>query len=69
MINEDESEYDTEMSGDDEIAKPLVSKREVDDQMKSLMNDFEVTSLFVAIFANFKMPQIILNFHACTGRC
>jgi pre-rRNA-processing protein TSR4 len=41
LINEDESEYDTEMSGDDEVAKPLVSKREVDDQMKSLMNDFE----------------------------
>jgi pre-rRNA-processing protein TSR4 len=70
LINEDESEYDTEMSGDDEVAKPLVSKREVDDQMKSLMNDFEVnSSLVMAIFANFKRPQMILIFHACTGRC
>lgn len=69
MINEDESEYDTEMSGDDEVAKPLVSNRVVDDQMKSLMNDFEVKSLVVAIFANFKMPQMILNFLTFTGRC
>lgn len=50
LINEDESEYDTEMSENDEIAKPLVSKREVDDQLKSLMNDYEVKSLVAAYF-------------------
>lgn len=43
LINVDESEYDTEMSETDEVAQPLVvSKREVDDQMKSVMKDFEV---------------------------
>ncbi|WZZ84312.1 hypothetical protein YC2023_112891 [Brassica napus] len=42
LINEDESEYDTEMSETDEVAQPMVvSKREVDDQMKSMMKDFE----------------------------
>ncbi|KAH0855714.1 hypothetical protein HID58_083975 [Brassica napus] len=42
LINEDESEYDTEMSETDEVAQPMVvSKREVDDQMKSVMKDFE----------------------------
>ncbi|KAF8116537.1 hypothetical protein N665_0017s0090 [Sinapis alba] len=42
LINEDESEYDTEMSENDEVAQPMVvSKREVDDQMKSVMKDFE----------------------------
>lgn len=46
MINEDESEYDTEMSENDEAAQPMVvSKREVDDQMKSVMKDFEVKKL------------------------
>ncbi|KAF3503104.1 hypothetical protein F2Q69_00039487 [Brassica cretica] len=42
LINEDESEYDTEMSETDEVAQPMVvSKREADDQMKSVMKDFE----------------------------
>lgn len=42
LINVDESEYDTEMSEDDEFAKPLVPVREVNDDMKSLMNEYEV---------------------------
>lgn len=54
LVNVDESEYDTEMSEDDEVAKPLVSKRAIDDQMKSLMKDYEVKSLVAAIFANYK---------------
>lgn len=34
------------MSENDEVAQPMVvSKREVDDQMKSVMKDFEVTKL------------------------
>lgn len=42
----DESEYDTEMSETDEVAQPMVvSKREVDEQMKSVMKDFEVKML------------------------
>lgn len=46
LINEDESEYDTEMSETDEVAQPMVvSKREVDEQMKSVMKDFEVQKL------------------------
>lgn len=46
----DESEYDTEMSETDEVAQPLVvSKREVDDQMKSVMKDFEVESYSLAL--------------------
>ncbi|CAN8248063.1 unnamed protein product [Cochlearia groenlandica] len=41
LINVDESEYDTEMSEDDEFAKPLVPVREVSEQMKAQMKDFE----------------------------
>ncbi|EFH51187.1 predicted protein [Arabidopsis lyrata subsp. lyrata] len=71
MINEDESEYDTEMSGDDEIAKPLVSKREVDDQMKSLMNDFEGDA-DKKTWVNFqqrvaKAPEQVLRYSRSSG--
>ncbi|KAJ0265095.1 MYND-type domain-containing protein [Hirschfeldia incana] len=42
LINVDESEYDTEMSETDEVAQPMVvSKREVDDQLISVMKDYE----------------------------
>ncbi|XP_031288017.1 programmed cell death protein 2 [Pistacia vera] len=41
IVNEDESEYDMEMSEDDGHAGSLISKAGMDDTMKSLMNDFE----------------------------
>lgn len=42
MINEDESEYDTQMSEDDQHTNTLISKPGKDDTVKSLMRDFEV---------------------------
>lgn len=41
MINEDESEYDTEMSEVNGQTNALVSKTGVDDTMKSLLDSFE----------------------------
>lgn len=41
MINEDESEYDTEMSEVNGQTNALVSKTGVDDKMKSLLDSFE----------------------------
>ncbi|KAJ0054148.1 hypothetical protein Pint_00924 [Pistacia integerrima] len=41
IVNEDESEYDMEISEDDGHAGSLISKAGMDDTMKSLMNDFE----------------------------
>ncbi|KAJ4727740.1 programmed cell death protein 2 [Melia azedarach] len=41
MINEDESEYDTEMSEYNGQTNALVSKTRVDDTMKSLLSTFE----------------------------
>lgn len=43
MKNEHESEYDTEMSGDEgHTDNSLTSRNKVDDTMKSLMDTFEV---------------------------
>ncbi|XP_044491756.1 programmed cell death protein 2-like [Mangifera indica] len=41
IVNEDESEYDMEMSEDNGHAGSLISKTAMDDTMKSLMNGFE----------------------------
>ncbi|KAL5791880.1 hypothetical protein ACOSP7_000474 [Xanthoceras sorbifolium] len=41
MINEDESEYDTEMSEDNGDTNTLISKTGTDDTMKSLLSNFE----------------------------
>lgn len=47
-MNEDESEYDMEMSEDSGHAGSLISKAGMDDTMKSLMNDFEVLTAFIS---------------------
>ncbi|TXG63357.1 hypothetical protein EZV62_010351 [Acer yangbiense] len=41
MINEDESEYDTEMSEDNGHANALISKPKKDDEMNSMFSNFE----------------------------
>uniref|UniRef100_A0A5B6ZFT3 Putative programmed cell death protein 2 isoform X3 n=1 Tax=Davidia involucrata TaxID=16924 RepID=A0A5B6ZFT3_DAVIN len=41
IINEDESEFDTGMSEDNEYAKALVSGSRMDDTVKSLLDNFE----------------------------
>uniref|UniRef100_A0A5B6ZF20 MYND-type domain-containing protein n=1 Tax=Davidia involucrata TaxID=16924 RepID=A0A5B6ZF20_DAVIN len=42
IINEDECEFDTEMSEDHEYANALVSGNRMDDTFKSLLDNFEV---------------------------
>lgn len=43
MINDDEREFDAEMSDDNDHAKSLVSRNGMDDTMKSLLDSFEVS--------------------------
>lgn len=50
MINEDESEYDTEMSEVNGQTNALVSKTGVDDTMKSLLDSFEVLTVLLIWF-------------------
>lgn len=47
MINEDESEYNTEMSEVNGQTNALVSKTGVDDTMKSLLDSFEVLTVLL----------------------
>ena len=50
MINEDESEYDTEISEDNEHANALISKPKKDDAMNSMFSNFEVLTAFLFLF-------------------
>lgn len=50
MINEDESDYDTEMSEVNGQTNALVSKTGVDDTMKSLLDSFEVLTVLLIWF-------------------
>lgn len=42
MLNEDERDYDTDMSEDNGLGNALISKIGEDDTMKSLLSSFEV---------------------------
>lgn len=42
MINEDEWDYDTDMSEDNEHANSLISKTAEDETLKSVLSSFEV---------------------------
>ncbi|KAL9430667.1 hypothetical protein AB3S75_025958 [Citrus x aurantiifolia] len=71
MINEDESEYDTEMSEVNGQTNVLVSKTGVDDTMKSLLDSFEGDSdrrswaTFQERLA--KAPEQVLRYCRSTG--
>ena len=71
MKNEHESEYDTEMSGDDgHTNNSLVSRNRIDDTMRSLLDNFEVLVpvLLQWHVMNACLNLLITHFISCTGR-
>lgn len=48
IVIEEESDYDTEISEDNEHAGSLILKAGMDDTMKLLMNNFEVLTTLIS---------------------
>ena len=68
MINDDESEYDAEMSDDNIPAHSLVSRNKMDSTMNSLLDIFEVSILALVNGNLCTYVNLLLAYFSVVGR-